>query len=624
VRTIALEEHFWTAGLAGPSGPGLLATWGQQVDDQLRDLGQARLADMDASGIDLQVISHVAPAAQALDGTEGIARAREANDQLAGAVRAHPDRFAGFATLPTADPPAAADELERAVRELGLIGALVNSTLGSNGAFLDEARFAPLLDRFERLDVPLYLHPAPPSAALRDVLYRGLPPAVAGRLATSAWGWHAEAGLHVLRMIVTGVFDRHPGLRLIVGHCGEMVPFMLDRIDTMLSPTRLGPARLGPARLGPARLGPGSMALKPSEYFLRNIWVTTSGLFSLPPVLCAVQVLGVDRVLFSVDYPFGDNAAGRALLDALPLAPADKAKIAGGNAEQVLGLKASTRDSDLRHVDVVKNLRWTGDLRHNDVVKNVGAADAPARGPASPAPTRGQVARLILELGPSTAATLGGRLGLTPAAIRRHLDNLLAEGLIETRTARTYGNRGRGRPAKVFVITDAGRSAFEHAYDDLASNALRFLAETAGPDAIAEFARRQVSDLERRYAPAVARGDLPSRVQALAEALSADGYAASAGPAPAIGGSRAEAGEQLCQHHCPVAHVAAEFPQLCEAETEAFGRLLGTPVQRLATIAHGDGICTTHVTGVGKAPPGRAVEVPVTHEITSGRSREGS
>jgi Predicted transcriptional regulator len=219
-------------------------------------------------------------------------------------------------------------------------------------------------------------------------------------------------------------------------------------------------------------------------------------------------------------------------------------------------------------------------------VKNVGAAEGP---------TRGQVARLILELGPSTAATLGGRLGLTPAAIRRHLDNLLAEGLIETRTARTYGNRGRGRPAKVFVITDAGRSAFEHAYDDLASNALRFLAETAGPDAIAEFARRQVSDLERRYAPAVARGELPSRVQALAEALSADGYAASASGAPSPG-EDVDRGQQLCQHHCPVAPVAAEFPQLCEAETEAFARLLGTPVQRLATIAHGDGVCTTHIT----------------------------
>jgi predicted ArsR family transcriptional regulator len=210
--------------------------------------------------------------------------------------------------------------------------------------------------------------------------------------------------------------------------------------------------------------------------------------------------------------------------------------------------------------------------------------------------TRGQVARLILELGPSTAATLGGRLGLTPAAIRRHLDNLIAEGMIETRTARTPANRGRGRPAKLFVITDAGRSAFEHTYDDLATSALRFIAQTAGPQAVAEFARQQVSELERRYAPIVATsGDLTSRVQALAAALSADGYAASAGPAPAVGPGN-PVGAQVCQHHCPVAHVAAEFPQLCEAETEAFGRLLGTPVQRLATIAHGDGICTTHVT----------------------------
>jgi predicted TIM-barrel fold metal-dependent hydrolase len=319
VRTIALEEHFWTAELAAPPGTGPLAVWGQRVDDQLRDLGAGRLADMDANGIDLQVISHVAPAAQGLAGAEGITRARDANERLGAAVGAHPDRFAGFATLPTADPRAAADELEHAVRELGLIGAMVNSTLGSNGAFLDEPRFVPLLDRFERLDVPLYLHPAPPSAALRDALYQGLPSAVAGRLATGAWGWHAEAGLHVLRMIATGVFDRHPRLRLIVGHCGEMVPFMLDRIDAMLRPA--------------------SLAHRPSEYFLRNIWVTTSGLFSLPPVLCTVQVLGVDRVLFSVDYPFGDNAAGRVMLDTLPLAPADKAKIAGGNAERVLGLK---------------------------------------------------------------------------------------------------------------------------------------------------------------------------------------------------------------------------------------------------------------------------------------------
>jgi predicted ArsR family transcriptional regulator len=212
--------------------------------------------------------------------------------------------------------------------------------------------------------------------------------------------------------------------------------------------------------------------------------------------------------------------------------------------------------------------------------------------------TRGQVARLILELGPATAATLGGRLGLTPAAIRRHLENLIADGMIEMRTARSYGNRGRGRPAKVFVVTDAGRSAFEHTYDDLATSALRFIEQAGGPEAVAEFARRQVSELERRYATALAEADptLPARVQALAQALSADGYAAAAGPAPAIGPAHADNGSQICQHHCPVAHVAAEFPQLCEAETEAFGRLLDAPVRRLATIAHGDGICTTHVT----------------------------
>src|SRR4249920_289918 len=264
------------------------------------------------------------------------------------------------------------------------------------------------------------------------------------------------------------------------------------------------------------------------------------------------------------------------------------------------------------------------DLRHTDVVKNVGQTDAASRAASTigaaassgmPAgahaqiggehSTRATIARLILENGPVSAAALSTRLGLTPAAVRRHLDGLLAGGMIEVRSARRPASRGRGRPAKLFVITDAGQSAFEHAYDDLATSALRFLAEVAGPGAVAEFARRQVAELERRYRPVVASAEPGAKLQALAEALSADGYAASAigapgspvprtahGPAP----SAPAGGEQLCQHHCPVAHVAAEFPQLCEAETEAFGRLLGTPVQRLATIAHGDGICTTHVT----------------------------
>jgi predicted ArsR family transcriptional regulator len=252
-------------------------------------------------------------------------------------------------------------------------------------------------------------------------------------------------------------------------------------------------------------------------------------------------------------------------------------------------------------------LRGGNDLRHNDVVKNVGqqaaAGSAAAQDPerttrtGSEQSTRARVARLILENGPVTAASLGSTLGLTPAAVRRHLDQLLDSGMIESRTARVYGNRGRGRPARTFAITDAGRSAFEHAYDDLATSALRFLEERAGPAAVAEFARRQVAELERTYRPVVEAAPPGGRVRALAAALSADGYAATVTARPANRGTGALApGEQLCQHHCPVAHVAAEYPQLCEAETEAFGRLLDTPVQRLATIARGDGVCTTHVT----------------------------
>jgi predicted ArsR family transcriptional regulator len=219
-------------------------------------------------------------------------------------------------------------------------------------------------------------------------------------------------------------------------------------------------------------------------------------------------------------------------------------------------------------------------------------APNPAETPVTDDPhagTRERVARSILENGPSTAAALGARLGLTSAAVRRHLDTLLADAMIEVREPRVYGHRGRGRPAKVFALTEAGRDAFEQAYDDLAVNALRFLADTGGERLVSEFARRRVGDLEERYRPLVEGAEPANRVTALAEALSGDGYAASAQASPT--GS----GVQLCQHHCPVAHVAEQFPQLCEAETEVFARLLGTHVQRLATIAHGDGICTTHI-----------------------------
>ena len=215
--------------------------------------------------------------------------------------------------------------------------------------------------------------------------------------------------------------------------------------------------------------------------------------------------------------------------------------------------------------------------------------------------TRDRVARSILTNGPSSAAVLAERLELTPAAVRRHLDHLLDEGLVESREERVYGPRGRGRPAKVFFLTDTGRHAFHQAYDDLAATALQFIAESGGAEAVAAFARGRVAEVEERYRAMVEAAPDEKKAQVLAQALSADGFAAST--------LDAGSGEQLCQHHCPVAHVAERFPQLCEAETEVFARLLGKHVQRLATIAHGDGVCTTHIPGSTK--PATSPKSPV-------------
>lgn len=219
------------------------------------------------------------------------------------------------------------------------------------------------------------------------------------------------------------------------------------------------------------------------------------------------------------------------------------------------------------------------------------AGSAPGDGRESDESTRERVARSILEHGPSTAAELAERLGLTPAAIRRHLDVLVGRSHLVARQPRVYGARGRGRPAKVFALTDAGRQGFYAAYDDLAVQVLEFLAERGGEEAVVEFATSRVAAMEARYAEALATtAEDRGTAQVLADALTADGFVASVRPSVA--------GEQLCQHHCPVAHVAERFPQLCEAETEAFARLVGGPVQRLATIAHGDGVCTTHIPNV--------------------------
>jgi predicted ArsR family transcriptional regulator len=209
--------------------------------------------------------------------------------------------------------------------------------------------------------------------------------------------------------------------------------------------------------------------------------------------------------------------------------------------------------------------------------------------------TRDAIARSILENGPSTASTLSKRLALTPAGIRRHLDLLVVDGILEARDPRVGSTRGRGRPSKVFLMTDEGRSQFEHTYDDLAVAALKFMAAHSGDHLVTAFAESRAEDIERKATPFLAKRT--KKIDALATFLTEQGYAASV--------EKRGTGEEICQHHCPIAHVAAQYPQLCEAETQAFSRLLGTHVQRLATIAHGDGVCTTYIpqltTTAGKA-----------------------
>ncbi|GHJ60264.1 transcriptional regulator [Nocardioides sp. OK12] len=208
-------------------------------------------------------------------------------------------------------------------------------------------------------------------------------------------------------------------------------------------------------------------------------------------------------------------------------------------------------------------------------------------------PTRQRVARSILVDGPSTAAALAERLDLTPAAVRRHLDQLVEEGAVEPREHRTAGARGRGRPAKEFALTERGREGFDQQYDDLAVQALRFLAETGGEDAVRAFADRRMAFIEDRFEATAAENPDLSKAEVLAQLFSEEGYAATVRQLPGHGPGALSAGEQLCQQHCPVSHVAHEFPQLCEAETAAISRVLDHHVQRLATIAHGDGVCTT-------------------------------
>ena len=322
MRRITLEEHFLTesflraTGAYGANMPTPMAA----LKPKLLDLGPGRIADMDEGGIDLQVLSLVSMGLDGLEDAQATALVHDVNDELAAAVRAFPTRLAGFATLALKDANTAAAELDRCVSRLGFRGALVDGTTG--GLFLDDPRFLPVFEAAAHLGVPVYLHPAPPPEPVRQAYFSGLSGDLGFLLSIAGWGWHAETALHTLRLIVSGVFDRLPTLQLIIGHMGEGLPYALARSSSVLS-------HAAPHLRQPV-----------ADYFRTNIHLTTSGYFTLPPLRCAVEVVGIDRILFSIDYPFSSNTRGREFLQALPdlLSQEDLAQLTYRNAESLLRL----------------------------------------------------------------------------------------------------------------------------------------------------------------------------------------------------------------------------------------------------------------------------------------------
>jgi 5-carboxyvanillate decarboxylase len=284
---------------------------------KLLETGAGRIKEMDESGIDMQVLSLVSPGVQMLDKATAVAEMKKTDSHLAGIVRARPDRFAGLATLAPQDPQASADELERAVRELGLKGACIHSQ--TKGEYLDDKKFWPIFERAEKLDVPVYIHARLPSNQMVKA-YMGYP-----GLALAFWGYGAETGLHAVRLICSGVFEKYPGLKIILGHLGEALPFWLWRMDRRWS-------------AGAGGSGSG-YANKPSDYFRNNFYITTSGNFWFPPLQECLLATGADKILFAVDYPFESNQDGVQFMDTAPISRDDKEKICFRNAEKLLKLK---------------------------------------------------------------------------------------------------------------------------------------------------------------------------------------------------------------------------------------------------------------------------------------------
>jgi 2,3-dihydroxybenzoate decarboxylase len=321
VKLIALEEAFWYDKLATDGSPAthlpvkseLVADWQRR----LADFTEFRLPEMDRHGVEIQVLSLTSPGIQMQpDPQIAVADARMANDFVAAVIGDHPGRFAGLAAVPLQDPERAATELRRAIGELGLCGALVNDhTLGH---YLDEPQYVPFWEALEDLGVPLYIHPnAVPSDDWNVV--HGYP-----ELDTATWSWAARTGGHAMRLIFGGVFDRFPRARIILGHMGEFLPFQLSRFDARYADLDLKQP----------------LQKQPSEYFGANIAITTTGVFSHAALIAAIEAIGIDSVMFSIDYPFEPTARASEFMRTAPLAPADKHKVAHANAEQILRLDA--------------------------------------------------------------------------------------------------------------------------------------------------------------------------------------------------------------------------------------------------------------------------------------------
>jgi 2,3-dihydroxybenzoate decarboxylase len=314
-RLITLEEHYWDEELI-THFTGLDAGAPPAQRERLLDLGALRIKEMDEAGIDLQVISHTAPSTQKLDRTIAVDLSRRVNNRLAGAIARYPTRFAGFATLPTAEPEAAARELERAVKELGFKGAMIHGL--PEGGFPDDKRLWPIYGKAEALEVPIYLHPAIPHP---DVIKRYYDEYKTDfpMILRAAWGYTLEEANAAVRMVLSGVFEAYPKLQMILGHLGEGLPFLLWRIDHALA-------------------RPGNKANTFRETFCKHFHVTTSGFFSDAALLCTLHMMGADRIMFSVDYPFEPNTEAPQWLARTPISDDDKIKIAGGNAQRLLKL----------------------------------------------------------------------------------------------------------------------------------------------------------------------------------------------------------------------------------------------------------------------------------------------